>query len=182
MLRIRLQRMGRKKAPSYRLIVSERSKDPYAGGIEILGHYNPMAQPKILELKEDSIKEWIAKGAQPSNTVHNLLVKAGVISQKKQKSVKISQKRQKKIDAVHAEKVAKQKEAEEKAQAAEEARKAEAAEKAAAEAAASTEATSEEVVSEVETTDETPVEEAVSDAEVQAETEVSEVSEEEKVA
>lgn len=159
MLRIRLQRMGRKKAPSYRLIVSERSKDPYAGGIEILGHYNPVAQPKILELKEDRIKEWLAKGAQPSNTVHNLLVKAGVISEKKQKSVKISKKRQAKIDAANEEKEAKKKEAEEAAKAEAEAKAAEAA--AAKEAAAAAEAEA--------TTEETPAEEAAPEAETPAE-------------
>jgi small subunit ribosomal protein S16 len=139
MLRIRLQRMGRKKAPSYRVIVSERTKDPYAGGIEILGHYNPIAQPKILELKADRIQHWIANGAQPSETVHNLLVREGIISGDKQKSVKISQKRQKKLTAKQAEaeaaKVAaaeKKKAAEESEKAAAEAKKAE--EQAAAEA------------------------------------------------
>jgi small subunit ribosomal protein S16 len=145
MLRIRLQRMGRKKAPSYRVIVSERTKDPYAGGIEILGHYNPIAQPKILELKADRIQHWIANGAQPSETVHNLLVREGIISGDKQKSVKISQKRQKKLTAKQAEaeaaKVAaaeKKKAAEESEKAAAEAKKAE--EQAAAEAAATADA------------------------------------------
>lgn len=133
MLRIRLQRVGRKKAPAYRVIVSERTKDPYAGGIEILGHYNPIATPKILELKADRITHWISKGAQPSETVHNLLLKAGIITGKKQKSVKISQKRQKKLDALTAEKEAKKQAAEAAAKAAEEAKKAEAAAKAAAE-------------------------------------------------
>lgn len=145
MLRIRLQRMGRKKAPAYRVIVSERTKDPYAGGIEILGHYNPVAQPKILELKADRIKHWISNGAQPSETVHNLLVREGIISGDKQKSVKISQKRQKALTAKQAEAEEAKKAAAEAKKAAEEAEKAaaeakEAEEKAAAEAAAAAEA------------------------------------------
>lgn len=127
MLRIRLQRMGRKKAPSYRVIVSERTKDPYAGGIEILGHYNPMAQPKILELNEERIKDWLKKGAQPSNTVHNLLINAGIISgKKKQKAVKISKKRQAKIEEARSAEEEKRREAEEAAKAEAEAKKAEA--------------------------------------------------------
>jgi small subunit ribosomal protein S16 len=163
MLRIRLQRMGRKKAPSYRVIVSERTKDPYAGGIEILGHYNPIAQPKVIELKADRIEHWIANGAQPSETVHNLLVRQGIITGDKQKSVKISQKRQKKLTAKQAEAEAAKVAAAEKKKAAEEAEKAaaeakRAEEQAAAETAAAapapeaTEATAEEPASETEPT------------------------------
>ena len=93
MLRIRLQRIGKKKQPTYRLIVSEKTKDTQAGSLEILGEYNPVRTEKVINLKEDRIKHWISVGAQPSNTVNNLLIKAGVIEGKAQKSVTITNKR-----------------------------------------------------------------------------------------
>ena len=98
MLMIRLQRIGKKKSPSYRLVVSEKTKDTQAGSPEILGIYNPVQDPKITELKADRIKHWISKGAQPSETVNNLLIKEGVIEGKKMKSVAITNKRQDKMD------------------------------------------------------------------------------------
>ncbi|MCB9798960.1 30S ribosomal protein S16 [Candidatus Nomurabacteria bacterium] len=131
MLAIRFQRLGRKKAPTYRVIVSEKHKDTQAGSLEILGHYHPVAQPKIIELNTERILHWISKGAQPSNSVHNLLVREGIIeAKKKKKSVTITNKRQGKLDkkkqeAEDAKKAAAEKAAAEKA-AAEEAKKAEA--------------------------------------------------------
>jgi small subunit ribosomal protein S16 len=128
MLRIRLQRLGKKKQPSYRFVISERTKDTQGRALEIVGHYNPIAQPKIIEMKVDRIKYWLSMGAQPSNTVNNILVKEGVIEGKKAKSVTITKKRQGKLDE-------KQKEAEEKKKAKAEAKKeAEVAAKAEAEA------------------------------------------------
>jgi small subunit ribosomal protein S16 len=183
MLRIRLQRVGRKKSPSYRVIVSERSKDPYAGGIEILGHYNPVAQPKVLELKADRILEWISKGAQPSETVANLLIREGIITEPKKKSVKISKKRQAKLDAKNTEKIEKEKAAKEKAEAekvaakeaaaaeklaAAEAKKAEAEAKAAEEAAPAEETPKEEATEEAPKED-TPAEEPAAEAETPSE-------------
>ncbi|PIZ95407.1 MAG: 30S ribosomal protein S16 [Candidatus Magasanikbacteria bacterium CG_4_10_14_0_2_um_filter_37_12] len=109
MLMIRLQRLGRKKSPSYRLVVSEKARDPQAKSLEILGHYNPVAIPKIVELKEDRIKFWLAQGAQLSESVNNLFVNAGIVTGAKLKSVAISNKRQAKIDKIKAEKVVKEK-------------------------------------------------------------------------
>lgn len=137
MLTIRLQRIGKRKQPYYRLIISEKGRDTQAGSLEILGHYGPTQTPKILELNVDRIKHWLNVGAQTSNTIHNLLVKEGIISgEKKKKSVKISNKRKTKIEKKKVEEeakkaAAKQKEleakqkAEEEAKAAEEAKKAE---------------------------------------------------------
>ncbi len=85
MLSIRLSRTGKKNQPSYRLIVSEKTKDPWGTYLEILGHYNPRSEAKIVDLKEDRLKYWIGKGAQLSATVNNLLVTAGVIATKKMK-------------------------------------------------------------------------------------------------
>jgi small subunit ribosomal protein S16 len=79
MITIRLTRVGKKKQPTYRLVVQDKRRDPWGKAIDIVGHYNPRTNPKDLVLKEDRIKEWIAKGAKPSPTVHNLLVDAKVI-------------------------------------------------------------------------------------------------------
>ncbi|OGL70891.1 30S ribosomal protein S16 [Candidatus Uhrbacteria bacterium RIFCSPLOWO2_01_FULL_53_9] len=98
MLTIRLTRVGRKNAPAYRVVVMEKSKAPSSRNLEILGHYNPRIQPKLLELKEDRIQYWLGVGAQPSDTVKNLLIGAGMIKGEKAKAVKISKKRQKKLD------------------------------------------------------------------------------------
>ena len=94
MLMLRLQRVGKKKQPSYRLIVSEKAKDPQAGYTEALGNYNPLANPKVVAFKKERILYWMSKGAQPSPTVHNLLLKEGIITTgKKKKSVFISKRR-----------------------------------------------------------------------------------------
>ena len=98
MLAIRFQRIGRKKSPSYRLVISENARDTQGRALEILGHYNPVANPKIVELKTDRIKHWLDLGAQASESVNNLLVREGVVEGTKQKSVTISKKRQGKID------------------------------------------------------------------------------------
>ena len=83
MLTIRLQRIGKKNRPSYRLVVSEHKRDLYGRHNEILGNYDPVANPKTVNLKADRIKYWISVGAQTSATVHNLLVSQGVIEGKK---------------------------------------------------------------------------------------------------
>lgn len=85
MLVIRLSRTGKKNQPSYRLIVSEKSKDPWGTYLEILGHYNPRTEAKIVDLKEERLKYWISQGAQLSATVNNLLVTAGVVNAPKMK-------------------------------------------------------------------------------------------------
>jgi len=106
MLTIRLQRVGRTKNAQYRLVVSEKSKDPYADSLEILGSYNPHDKEKGLVVKEDRIKFWLEKGAQTSDTVFNLLLKLGLVKGDKKKSVYITKKRQGKIDTKKEEKAA----------------------------------------------------------------------------
>ncbi|MBI5621819.1 30S ribosomal protein S16 [Candidatus Falkowbacteria bacterium] len=83
MLKIRLTRFGTNKRPTYRLTVCEHTKDAKGDVTEYLGAYNPRSNPKFVDLKVDKIKGWMAKGAQCSPTVHNLLVSQGVISGKK---------------------------------------------------------------------------------------------------
>lgn len=95
MLAIRLQRVGRKKQPLYRVVVSEKTKDMYGNHLELLGTYNP--HTKDTDFKEDRIKYWLSQGAQASETVHNLFLKAGIVEGDKKKAVSITKKRQAKL-------------------------------------------------------------------------------------
>lgn len=87
MLVIRLSRHGRKKRPTYRLVLQEREWAPSSKAIENLGTMNPHTDPATIVLKEDRITYWLGQGAQPSNTVHNMLVTAGLIKADKKRSV-----------------------------------------------------------------------------------------------
>ena len=88
MIVIRLTRIGKKKQPSYRLIVQEKQKDPWGKALDIVGFYNPRTKPKTLKLKEDRIKFWLGQGAKASATINNLLVDAKVIKGEKRKATK----------------------------------------------------------------------------------------------
>lgn len=82
MLMIRFQRIGRTNDPAFRIAVLEKERAAKAGNIvELLGTYNPRS--KALTLNEESVKEWIAKGAQPTDSIRNLLISKGVIEGKK---------------------------------------------------------------------------------------------------
>ena len=73
MVSIRLRRTGTNKRPTYRVVVTD-SRSPRDGRfIEILGHYNPLTQPPTVKIDRPRVQAWIAKGAQPSNTVKRLL-------------------------------------------------------------------------------------------------------------
>lgn len=104
MLTIRLQRIGKNKRPSYRVIISEKGRDPHARSLEILGSYNPLDPAKKLSVDADRVKYWISKGSQMSDTIHNLFLKNGIIEGKKKMSVSLTKKRQGKIAAAKAEK------------------------------------------------------------------------------
>ena len=79
MLRIRLTRIGKKKQPSYRLIVTD-SRAPRDGAfLEIIGHYNPRTDPPTVVIQEDKAVQWLQKGAQPSETASKLLRRTGVL-------------------------------------------------------------------------------------------------------
>ena len=73
MLMIRLARFGAKKKPTYRVVVIDKERARDSRAVEVLGHYNPVAQPKALSLKHDRVEYWIKNGAQPSDTVARLL-------------------------------------------------------------------------------------------------------------
>jgi len=139
MLTIRLSRIGKKKQPHYRIVLQESHRDPWSPAKEILGQYDPRAKKDGITFNEDRINYWLSVGVQPSTTVHNMLVNAGIIKAEKQSAITISKKRTKKIgdkkQAEESEKVAKAEAAKAKedkeaqdAKEAEEAKKAEEAE------------------------------------------------------
>lgn len=73
MLMIRLARFGAKKRPNYRVVVIDKERARNSRAVEIVGHYNPVAQPAQLKLDHDRIGYWMKCGAQPSDTVARLL-------------------------------------------------------------------------------------------------------------
>jgi small subunit ribosomal protein S16 len=78
-VRIRLRRVGKKKQPQYRLVVAD-SRAPRDGAfIETIGTYNPLTQPATITLKEDRAKEWLSKGAIPSDRAVRILASQGII-------------------------------------------------------------------------------------------------------
>lgn len=78
-VRIRLTRVGATKQPSYRLVVADSRSARDSRSIETIGHYNPRTTPVELQIDEAKAKAWLAKGAQPSNTVARLFRTAGVL-------------------------------------------------------------------------------------------------------
>ena len=79
MVKIRLKRMGMKKMPFYRLVVTD-SRNPRDGRfIEEVGYYNPLTEPVELNINEERAKYWLGVGAQPTDTVRGLLKKGGVL-------------------------------------------------------------------------------------------------------
>ena len=82
MLKIKLQRVGKKHDPSFRVVVTDRRTGPKSNKhVAIIGHYDAIR--KTVRLKEEEIKKWIANGAIPTDTVHNILVDQKVIEGKK---------------------------------------------------------------------------------------------------
>ena len=73
MLAIRLMRTGAKKRPSYRIVVKEKQSKRDGAYLENLGTYNPTRDPAEIKLKADRVQYWIAKGAQPTDTVRRLI-------------------------------------------------------------------------------------------------------------
>jgi small subunit ribosomal protein S16 len=78
-VKIRLRRMGAKKAPFYRIVVAD-SRFPRDGRfIEEIGYYNPLEEPSVVKVDVEKAKTWIANGAQPTDTVKALFKKHGVL-------------------------------------------------------------------------------------------------------
>lgn len=81
MLMIRFQRVGRVNDPAFRLVVTEKRSKPKSGALEYLGSHHPKTKHTLI--KNERVLHWLSKGAQPSPTVHNLLIAKGVIKGKK---------------------------------------------------------------------------------------------------
>jgi small subunit ribosomal protein S16 len=88
MLKIRLTRVGKRNSPAYRVVVAEQKKAVKRKFIEIIGHYNPISQPKEIVIKKDRALFWIGQGAQASDTVNNLMCELGILDKSK-KIVKV---------------------------------------------------------------------------------------------
>ncbi len=154
MLMIRFQRIGRKNDPAFRIVVLEKTSSPKAGKyVQLLGTYNP--RTKATTLNQEALKGWIGKGAQVSDSLHNLLVKEGVIDAPKTASV---------VSKTNLEKNVAKRKAEEEAAAAKAAEEA-----AKAEAAASQPAEEAAVEAETPAAEEAPAEEAPAEEETPAE-------------
>ena len=78
-VKIRLKRMGKKKTPSYRVVVAD-ARSPRDGRIiENLGWYNPLVEPSIIKVDEEKVLHWLRNGAQPTESVAQLLKRIGVL-------------------------------------------------------------------------------------------------------
>ncbi len=86
MVKMRLVRMGDKKSPVYRIVVVDGRKAATGEYIEKIGFYDPRTEPVTLTVDVEKAKDWLSKGVQPTETVKNLLVKAGAM----EKSAKLS--------------------------------------------------------------------------------------------
>ena len=79
MVKIRLRRMGAKKAPYYRIVVADARSPRDGRCIEEIGTYNPLTEPATINVDAEKAQTWIKNGAQPTDTVRALLKKAGVL-------------------------------------------------------------------------------------------------------
>ncbi len=97
MLSIRLTRVGKRKRPLYRFIVTEKSRDPWGKALEALGTYDTVTNPATLNLKTERVTHWISKGAQCSESVWNLLIDQKIVSGEKRKKNSVSKRRKEKL-------------------------------------------------------------------------------------
>ena len=94
-VKIRLTRMGDKKSPFYRIVVTDSRKARDGAYIENLGTYNPLVSPAEIKINEERAKYWVSQGAQPTETARNILVKTNVLAAKTTKSAPRSDKKKK---------------------------------------------------------------------------------------
>ncbi|HAQ56588.1 MAG TPA: 30S ribosomal protein S16 [Acholeplasmatales bacterium] len=80
MVKIRLQRFGTTKRPFYRIVAAEASQKRDGRFLEIVGVYDPTKEPIVLEINKDAAMKWLQNGAQPTDTVKNLLTRQGIIA------------------------------------------------------------------------------------------------------
>ena len=79
MVKLRLTRMGSKKKPFYRIVASTSNAPRDGRFIEVVGTYNPVADPAVVSINEESALKWLAEGAQPTDTVRALFSKQGIM-------------------------------------------------------------------------------------------------------
>jgi small subunit ribosomal protein S16 len=84
MVRIRLRRIGAKAQPSYRIVAADKESPRDGRFLEILGFYNPRTHPATIKLSEDRLYQWLKNGAQPSESVEQVLRSAGFFERYKQ--------------------------------------------------------------------------------------------------
>lgn len=95
-VRIRLARGGSKKKPFYRVVAADSRMPRDGRHLEIVGRYNPRTEPSYIEFNKEKVTKWLARGAQPSNTVKNLLAISGISLEKKGKEKAPEKKTEKK--------------------------------------------------------------------------------------
>ncbi len=78
-VKMRLTRLGDKKSPFYRIVICDSRTARDGGYIDKVGHYNPITVPAEIVLDEVKVKDWLAKGVQPTDTVKNILVNQGIL-------------------------------------------------------------------------------------------------------
>ena len=78
MVKIRLKRMGQKKAPFYRIVVADGRAPRDGRFIEEIGYYDPGKEPSVVKVNEEAAKKWLANGAQPTDVVAKLFKQAGI--------------------------------------------------------------------------------------------------------
>ena len=78
-VKIRLKRMGSKKNPFYRIVVADIRAPRDGKFIEEIGYYNPLTEPKVVKVDAEKVNKWINNGAKPTDTVHNILSKEGIL-------------------------------------------------------------------------------------------------------
>ena len=78
-VKMRLTRMGDKKSPFYRIVITDSRKARDGAYVTSIGHYNPISQPAEIVIDKDQALDWLKKGVQPTATVKNLLINQGII-------------------------------------------------------------------------------------------------------
>ena len=89
MLRIRLRRVGKKKQPSYRIVVADVRAPRDGAIVEQVGIYNPLTDPPTIRVDAEKVKHWISVGAKPSDTVVRILEREGVVEKTERPTAKV---------------------------------------------------------------------------------------------
>ena len=96
MVVIRLSRVGKRNSPAYRVVVAEKRRAVKRKFIEVIGHYNPTLKPKEIVINADRASFWLGYGAQPSDTVRNLMVDLGILKKSDRINIKYAKNKKKK--------------------------------------------------------------------------------------